>query len=267
MNGPCLYFQGYADSSNTTGFLSTETITFPSADTVSTTVATFPSFVFGCGYLQFGSLFNGQGIIGLGPGPVSLVSQLGQDIGHKFSYCLVPETSETTSKMRFGADVMGPNVVSTPFLVKDPPGYYLTLDGITIGDDLIQVGQDVIIDSGTTLTWLETNIYNSLRDALKDAIALSPVPDPEGLLELCYETEQALKLNPPEVVFHFKGADVVLQPLNIFWELGNVTCLAMMPSEPDNHSYFGNIAQINFEVGYDLQAKQVSFAPTNCTIF
>ncbi|XP_021741344.1 AP-1 complex subunit gamma-2-like [Chenopodium quinoa] len=30
-------------------------------------------------------------------------------------------------------------------------------------------------------------------------------------------------------------------------------------------SIFGNVAQVNFEVGYDLQAKRVSFVPTDCT--
>jgi len=39
--------------------------------------------------------------------------------------------------------------------------------------------------------------------------------------------------------------------------------LTIVPTE-DNF-IFGNIAQVNFEIGYDLQAKTVSFAPTDCT--
>ncbi|KAK1578107.1 hypothetical protein Q3G72_027564 [Acer saccharum] len=63
----------------------------------------FSKIIFGCGHSNVG-LFDevGSGIIGIGGGPLSLISQLGSTIKGKFSYCLVPTSSNVTSKMTFG---------------------------------------------------------------------------------------------------------------------------------------------------------------------
>ncbi|KNA06675.1 hypothetical protein SOVF_178810 [Spinacia oleracea] len=252
-NESCVYTSIYADGTISTGILSTDTISFPSA--------TFPSSIIGCGYDQQGNLgIHGDGIVGLGLGELSLASQLGPNINYKFSHCLNPLTSSVAGKLKFGADV-NPGAVSTPFTTQDPPTFYsLTLDGITVGNSSVPVGRDIIIDSGTTLTFLPTSIYDSVKTAVKDAIVDTPVPDPNKAFEPCYET---LPSGVPDVVFNFKGADVVLKDVNTFKTIGNLSCLAIVPS--DDSFTFGNIAQVNFEVGYDLKAKQISFAPTDCT--
>ncbi|KAL2903199.1 hypothetical protein RDABS01_001909 [Bienertia sinuspersici] len=244
------------------GILSTDTISFPSAD--ATLQATFPSSTFGCGYDQQGRLgTHGDGIVGLGLGALSLISQLGPNINHKFSYCLTPLSSNVAGKLQFGLDMTQPKVVSSPLTTQDPPTfYYLTLNSISIGNSSIAAGQDMIVDSGTTLTFLPTNIYDGVRTAMKGAIRLSPIPDPNKAFDPCYEV-QPEGFNPPDVVLHFKGADVVLKGVNTFWKLDNLACLAIVPSE--GTLLLGNIAQVNFEVGYDLNAKQISFAPADCT--
>jgi len=259
--------EGYGDGTNTSGILSTDSITFPSV--------ALPSLVFGCGYNQYAeNSISGEGlaVVGLGGGPLSLVSQLGHKINYKFSYCLAPLNASglgATSKMRFGADVIGPKVVSTPLIIRDddPTFYFLKLDRISVGNNtsvVIPVGQNVLIDSGTTLTTLESVIYNRVRDAVTRATGLIAVPDPDGMLDLCFETQKFVKVNPPDVVFDFDGADVVLKAPNTFFDLGNVTCLTIIPKKGGNTMTFGNFAQVNFEVGYDLQAQQVSFAPRDC---
>ncbi|KNA06676.1 hypothetical protein SOVF_178820 [Spinacia oleracea] len=253
-NESCVYISIYGDGTKSTGILSTDTISFPSA--------TFPSLIIGCGYDQQGHLgIHGDGIVGLGLGPLSLASQLGPNTNHKFSYCLTPRTSSVAGKLKFGADVTASGVVSTPFTTQDPPTFYfLTLDGITVGNSSVRVGRDMIIDSGTTLTFLPTSIYDSIKTAVKDAIAVTAVPDPNKAFEPCYET---LPSGVPDMVFNFKGADVVLKNVNTFITVGSLSCLAIVPS--DDSFMFGNIAQVNFEVAYDFKAKQISFAPTDCT--
>lgn len=79
---------------------------------------------------------NEVGIVGLGNGPLSLITQLGPKIGYKFSYCLVPSYSNFTSRLKFGdeATISESNrVVSTPFT--NIPGslsncYFLTIEGM-----------------------------------------------------------------------------------------------------------------------------------------
>ena len=78
---------------------------------------TIPKIVFGCGHNNDGTFGEARsGIIGLGGGPLSLVSQLNKSIGGKFSYCLVlTKNSNVTSKINFGSNglVSGNGVVST----------------------------------------------------------------------------------------------------------------------------------------------------------
>ena len=98
------------------------------------------SLVFGCGHNNTGVLFTsgkGSGIVGLGAGPLSLVSQLGSKIGYIFSYCLVPYFSNSTGKLKLGKGAkisrLDRPVVSTPFITGGPTNsnYFLTLEGTT----------------------------------------------------------------------------------------------------------------------------------------
>ncbi|XP_048502447.1 aspartic proteinase CDR1-like [Beta vulgaris subsp. vulgaris] len=270
----CVYYSSYGDGTQSLGILATETISLPTSDATSKSL---PSSVFGCGFDNKGRIgYQGEGVVGLGQGPASLISQLGSNINYKFSYCLAPLSSGVTSKLTFGADVTSSAVVSTPFTTaNDNTFYYLSLNGITVGDqdNSVQVPTklNMIIDSGTTYTYLPSNIYESVKSSLETAIELTPVESPVESLDLCYDTIQlassGAQFNPPDMVFHFQGADVVLKALNTFRDVGDgVSCLAIVANN-DQPYIFGNIAQVNFEVGYDLQAKQVSFAPADCTNF
>ncbi|KAK9707351.1 hypothetical protein RND81_07G191600 [Saponaria officinalis] len=256
----CAYTTQYGDGTKSEGVLNTETISFPSS-------TSFPSVIFGCGYNQQGQLgTNGDGIVGLGSGPLSLVSQLSPKIDYKFSYCLTPQSSGVNSKLKFGLDVAGPEVVSTPFTNQDVSMafYSLTLDSITVGDNTpIPMSTNIIIDSGTTLTYLPTSVYTNVKSALKDTLTVDSVDDPNQFFDPCYETGSLEGSNPPNLVFQFRGANVVLKGENMFQKVDSLTCFAMVPT--DEIPIFGNIAQVNYEVGYDLQAKQVSFAPKDCT--
>ncbi|CAN0829692.1 Aspartic proteinase CDR1 [Linum grandiflorum] len=207
----------------------------------------FPRMIFGCGHDNTG-IFSpkGAGIIGLGEGPASLISQLGPSVGGKFSYCMVPydATPETTSTMHFGqkAVVSGGEVVTTPLLSSELGStfYSLLLESVSVGSTTIPFGNsnsetsstgNIIIDSGTTLTIVPTDFLSNFATAIEAQVTGgNKTRDPQGLLSLCYLT---------------------------------VTCLAFYGS--DEVSIYGNLAQQDFLVGYDLQKRTVSFKPTDCT--
>ncbi|KAE8677237.1 Detected protein of unknown function [Hibiscus syriacus] len=262
----CQYTYRYGDrESFTVGTLSTDTLTFDSSDGKK---AAFPTSIFGCGHINQGRFRSpSAGLVGLGGGPLSLVSQISTQIDNRFSYCLVPHTSSSSGKLLFGQEavISRPGSVSTPLITKTPPTFYfLSLEGVSIGDKTAQPGSsqgNIIIDSGTTLTLLESNFYNSLETIVKDTIGAAPVQEPSGTFSLCYGAET--NINVPEMVFHFSGADLHLQPVNTFRTMGGLQCMLIVPS--DSLSIFGNYAQINFQVEYDLQKRTVSFAPTDCT--
>ncbi|KAF5730745.1 putative Eukaryotic aspartyl protease family protein [Tripterygium wilfordii] len=262
----CKYSYSYGDRSYTIGILSSETIGLDSSNGEQ---VSFPASAFGCGHRNNGTFTRHvAGLVGLGGGPLSLVSQLADQIENKFSYCLLPMSSSTNSKLRFGqaAILSRSEVVSTPIISKSPPTFYfLTLEGISIGGKIAKAPQsqgNIVIDSGTTLTLLQSNLYNQLEAIVKEAIGVNPVADPSGTLDLCFQAE-SVRSKLPEMVFHFTGADIHLPPLNTFAKFDNLVCMLIAPSE--EFSIFGNLAQVNFQVEYDLQQKKVSFAPTDCT--
>ncbi|XP_052109302.1 aspartic proteinase CDR1-like [Arachis duranensis] len=128
---------------------------------------------------------KGTGIVGLGAWPLSLVSQLGDRIGHKFSYYLAPIDSNSNSKLKFGdeANILGNGVVSTR-LTKNPisPSYYnVNPKGIN-------------------------QIYSSVE----------AVQDLPQSFDFCGCFKGSSVEVPPEIVFHFNGGDVTLPLENMY---------------------------------------------------
>ncbi|KAL0429359.1 UNVERIFIED_CONTAM: Aspartic proteinase CDR1 [Sesamum radiatum] len=280
-NGTCNYAIFYGDRSFSKGDLATETITLGSTTRENVSI---PNVIIGCGHLDQGTFgVDASGIVGLGGGKVSLISQMGSSIKGKFSYCLVPFLSKDVkpSKMSFGdeAVVSGAGVASTPIIAKAPKTFYfLTLEGITVGNqrldlDLSSSSLDdskashqegnIIIDSGTTLTFLPSGLYDRVIRAVKTQTKLRQITDPQGLLNLCYVSRGNVA-EVPKITVHFRGADVELKPINTFVKTSQVSlCLAF--ASADVLAIYGNLAQMDFLVGYDLEKKTVSFKPTDCS--
>ncbi|KAI4370876.1 hypothetical protein MLD38_019176 [Melastoma candidum] len=269
----CQYQVRYGDQSHTYGNIATDTIGLGST---SGSVIKFPGTVFGCGFDNAGTFgTETSGIVGLGGGDASLVSQIGTSSGGKFSYCLVPFfTPGKSSKLSFGtnARVAGPGTVSTPFISKSPKTfYYLTLEGISIngkrfdasGSPGLGSGEgNIIIDSGTTLTYLPADLYDQIEPAVSAAIRLPKAQDPSGYFNLCYRSSGVFR-SAPSITVHFTGADVKLNWYNAFVEVAEgVTCFSLVPS--NDLSIYGNLAQMNFLIGYDIAAGQLSLKPADC---
>ncbi|EYU29138.1 hypothetical protein ABFS82_05G120200 [Erythranthe guttata] len=283
----CQYQVSYGDRSYSIGDLAVETLTFGSSDNVGESVS-FKKVVFGCGHQNDGTFSQtGSGIVGLGGGSVSIISQLEKSIGGKFSYCLTFLDSNSSSKISFGqnAVVSGPNVVSTPLVKKDPDTfYYLTLEGVSVGDERLEYNNkkasddygyggstsagaeegNIIIDSGTTLTFLPSEFYEGLEASLVKAIKGKRGSDSQGMFNLCYELPSGGGFSSPAIVAHFDGGDVVLPEGSTFVEVEKgLVCLTLVPSQ--DLAIFGNLHQMNYRIGYDLVNKEVKFLPTDCS--
>ncbi|XP_028752467.1 aspartic proteinase CDR1-like [Neltuma alba] len=126
----CLFLYLYGDQSYTVGDWAADSIRFGTSDGQS---VSFPKSVFECGHNNLGK-FNRRmaGFVGLGNGPLSLISQLGNQIGRQFSYCLPPFNAKAATKLRFGeeAKISANGVVSTPIITNpnNPTFYYLNLE-------------------------------------------------------------------------------------------------------------------------------------------
>ncbi|RDX67951.1 Aspartic proteinase CDR1, partial [Mucuna pruriens] len=268
----CEYTIKYGDGSHSRGDLSVETLTIGSTNG---SFVHFPKTRIGCGHSNIVS-FEGEtsGIVGLGEGPLSLISQLGSSIGGKFSYCFAP-VSNISSKLNFGdaAVVSGRGTVSTPiFHHVQQPYYYLNLEEFFVGNHRIEyksstpsVKGNIIIDSGTSFTFLPADVYSKLESAVANVVKLERVQGPFKELSLCYKSRfDQLHVHVPMIIAHFSGAYVYLNAVDTFIDAGNgVVCFAFLSTK--SIPIFGNVAQQNILVGYDLQKKLVSFKLTDCT--
>ncbi|KAF8089160.1 hypothetical protein N665_0516s0018 [Sinapis alba] len=271
-NKTCSYTLSYGDKSYTKGNVAADTLTLGSTDN---RPVQLKNIVIGCGHNNAGTFSKkGSGIVGLGGGSVSLISQLGDSIDGKFSYCLVPLSSnDTTSKINFGTNavVSGNGSVSTPLITKSQATfYYLTLESVSVGSKNIkyplasdsETGEgNIIIDSGTTLTIFTTEFYAELEDAVASSIDAERVNDPQNVLSLCYSATAKPKF--PVITMHFDGADVKLDSSNAFIQISeDLVCFAFRGD--DQLAIYGNLSQMNFLVGYDTVSETVSFKHADC---
>ncbi|XBI06967.1 hypothetical protein VPH35_134930 [Triticum aestivum] len=277
VDSKCAYFYGYGGGSTTSGLLSTETFTFaddaPGSRGDRTTRV--PDVNFGCGTTFVGS-FIGDGLVGLGNTNLSLVTQLGThaSLGRRFSYCLVPYSVNGSSLLNFGAraTVTEPGAATTPLIPSRVKSYYtIDLLSVKVGNATYAAPQQspAIVDSGTTLTFLNKALLDKLVKELAGRIKLPKAPPPADLqLPLCYNVtglkEGQIAAKIPDVKLGLGGgAAVTLKALNTFAVVQKDTlCLAIAPSA--RSSLIGNIAQQNMHVGYDLDKGTVTFATADC---
>ncbi|KAK8946414.1 Aspartic proteinase CDR1 [Platanthera zijinensis] len=277
----CEYKYGYGDGSLVDGFLSSETLSFDSTGGRRIQV---PSTLFGCTHRSNGTFSkNGAGLVGLGGGKLSLIRQLGSAIESKFSYCL-PSSSQAsaTSRLNFGAsaDVSGSNAVTTPLITGFPSTFYfLSLEQVSVeGQGAVKVKPgmqisnhtergNIIIDSGTTLTLVDDETLKSIAAKVARSVKLPQVKDPNNNFNLCFDVSgYGANAQFPDITFQFAGgASVVLLQSNAFVEAAqNVVCMSLVSSAGIGVNIFGNIAQQNFHIGYNLDAMQLTFAPAYC---
>uniref|UniRef100_A0ACD5T6R8 Uncharacterized protein n=1 Tax=Avena sativa TaxID=4498 RepID=A0ACD5T6R8_AVESA len=274
-DGSC-NFGAFYGAGDATGSIGTEVFTFQNGS---------ETLTFGCVNdlaITEGSLDGSSGLIGLGRGPLSLVSQTRAT---KFSYCHTPylrsnATTGASSHLFVGdsASLSGSSPVMSMSFVESPkeyPFYYVPLVGITVGNTRLSIPPTVfalnksgdggvIVDSGSPTTALVDGAYDPLTEELKRQLNGSLIPPPAGSgVDLCVALVQEKTV--PSMVFHFSGgADMVLPRENYWAPLDNSTsCMVMDHS--GGFSIIGNFQLQNKHMLYDLAKNQLSFQTVDCS--
>ncbi|CAL5187474.1 unnamed protein product [Lathyrus oleraceus] len=275
LENQCSYNYGYADNSVTQGVLARETVTLTSN---TNEPVSLQNILIGCGHNDTGTFNDHEmGIIGLGRGPMSLISQIGPLFGgKKFSQCLVPFHTDIkiASKMSFGkgSQVSGEGVVTTPMVITpNPVSYLVTLLGISVEDTYLPYNSkgdaskgNMLIDSGTPPIYMPNDLYDRVANEVKNKISMEPIMnDPSLGTQLCYQTN--INLDGPNLTFHFENANVVLTPIQTFVPpKEGVFCLAIN-NQTEEEGIFGNFAQSNYLIGFDIEKELISFKQMDCT--
>jgi hypothetical protein len=274
-SGYCTFNLTYNDGTTVTGPLATETLTFVTSDEGTISV---PNIIFGCANSVRG--FGGQasGLVGLGSSQISLVSQLGS----KFSYCfgrvMDPQYIHNQLVIGDGAKVEG---LSTPLEILGG-SYFLTLQSISVGETNLNISPSVfqrppnriggvVIDSGTTLTYLPRAAFDPLNvEVRRLADGLLPGLGGSSTSAPCYKgvIDRDL-IGFPVVTFHFaNGVDLDLDMESLFFQIDpNKFCMAVAPSDVlVDLTLIGVLAQQNYNIAYDLVGKTLSVQRIDCEL-
>ncbi|KAF8669127.1 hypothetical protein HU200_051453 [Digitaria exilis] len=267
----------------TSGVQGSETFTFGSSPADETSVS---DIVFGCSNASSSDFNGSSGLVGLGRGSLSLVSQLGAGT---FSYCLTAlQDSNSTNTLLLGssASLNDTGVGTTPFVASPDMApfntfYYLNLTGISLGTKALSIPVDVftlaangtgglIIDSGTTITSLVDAAYQQIRAAVLSMVKLPTTDGSDATgLDLCFALPSSTSAPPamPSMTLHFDGADMVLPAGSYMTQDSNLWCLALQNQTYGMPSILGNYQQQNMHILYDLGQETMSFAPADCSTF
>ncbi|XP_028751357.1 aspartic proteinase CDR1-like [Neltuma alba] len=269
----CKFSETYKDGTAVSGLLGTDDLTLETSDEGTTTVR---QALMGCAHNNDG--YNGEpsGILGLGPSRLSLVTKLGS----KFSYCL---GSIRDPKYPHSVLILGEEAAmegdTTPLEIFNDL-YYVTLESISFGDKKLNIDPNsfkrtpegkggVVIDSGTTISYLVVEGYRPIIKEVKNLLdwKLKPVVE-FGNPSICYEgvIERDL-IGFPVVTLRFAGgAELALDVNSFFHENGKEEfCVAMEESHEDL-SIIGAMAQQNYNVGFDINARKLALQRIDCQL-
>ncbi|GLJ14245.1 hypothetical protein SUGI_0228980 [Cryptomeria japonica] len=269
----------YGDQSEVDEILSSETLSVGSQ--------TVEDFVFGCANAVSGVIqsLSFPGLVGFGKESLSFISQTATLYDSTFSYCLPSLFSSAfTGSLLLGKGALSASGLKfTPLLsnARYPYFYYVGLNGISVGDELVSIpagtltldqstGRGTIIDSGTVITRLVEPAYNAMRDSFRRQLSSLSLASPTESFDTCYNKPSG-EVEFPVITLHFDdGLDLALPLENTLWpgnEDGSVLCLAFaLPpgGEDDVLSIFGNYQQQKFRIVHDVAGSRLGIASENC---
>ncbi|XP_076908119.1 protein ASPARTIC PROTEASE IN GUARD CELL 1 [Bidens hawaiensis] len=267
-NDTCLYQVSYGDGSYTVGDLATETITFDRSNMVK-------NVAIGCGHNNEGLFVGAAGLIGLGGGLLSFPSQINAS---SYSYCLVDRDSDAVSTLEFNLPVPK-DAVTAPLLRNNKVDtfYYVGLRGIGVAGRLLHIpsatfkltddgNAGVIVDSGTAITRLQTEAYNTLRDAFTNGTKELPMATGVALFDTCYDLSKRKSVQVPTVSFHFTNGKILNLPAKNYLipvDSSGTFCFAFAPTS-SSLSIIGNVQQQGTRVSYDLVNEIIGFSSNKC---
>ncbi|KAL9686375.1 hypothetical protein QQ045_023833 [Rhodiola kirilowii] len=268
--GRCQYQVNYGDGSFTVGDFVTETMSFGSSGAVE-------KIGIGCGHDNEGLFVGSDGLVGLGGGAVSLPSQIQAT---SYSYCLVDRDSLSASTLEFNSGLPA-NSITAPLIKnqKLDTFMYLNVVGMSVGGkslslppSLFRIDESsgrggIIVDSGTAITRLQTEVYESLRDSFRSLATNLPPPSGGVLLfDTCYDLSGLTSVQVPTVAFQLAGGKSLQLPAKNYLipvDTAGTYCFAFAGTSAPL-SIIGNVQQQSTRVAYDLANKVVGFAPNSC---
>ncbi|KNA08065.1 hypothetical protein SOVF_165960 isoform B [Spinacia oleracea] len=276
----CDYEIEYADHGSSFGVLVKDNfpLKFLNGSTARTTL------VFGCGYDQdFSNSAQPpfvDGVLGLANGKSSILSQLhGLKVTkNMFGHCF---SDEGGGYLFFGDKLVPSGTVWVPML-KNRIGNYYSMGPAELlfsGKNVVKGGLSFVLDSGSTFTYLSSQVYEAALSMIKKNInqkQLKIAPE-DKTLPVCWKGAKPFKsINDIKQFFKplalkFSKANNAMLEMSpecylIVNKIGNV-CLGILNGAEaglENLNILGDISLLNKMMIYNNDKSQIGWATANC---
>ncbi|XP_022716570.1 aspartyl protease family protein At5g10770-like [Durio zibethinus] len=268
----CNYVVSYGDGSYTRGELAHDHLNLGNTPV--------DNFVFGCGRNNKGLFGGASGLMGLGQGSISLVSQTSAMFGGFFSYCLPSTQAGASGSLVLGGNSSVYNTSSPISYTRMIPNsqlstfYFLNLTGVNVGGVTLQdssFGKAVtIIDSGTVITRLPPTIYKAVKAEFLKQFSGFPTAPAFSILDTCFNLSAYQDVDVPIIKLQFEGnAEMNVDITGVFYFVktdASQVCLALASlSFKDEIGIIANYQQRNQRVTYDTKESKLGFAQESCS--
>ncbi|XP_022719854.1 aspartic proteinase-like protein 2 [Durio zibethinus] len=278
----CQYNVIYGDGSSTAGYFVKDTIQLQKVTGNLKTGSTNGTVIFGCGAKQSGELGSSSealdGILGFGQANSSMISQLAAagQVKRMFAHCL--DNIDGGGIFAIGA-VVSPKVKTTP-MVPNQAHYNIVMKAVEVGDAVLELPSDTfddadqkgtIVDSGTTLAYLPSTIYEPLMTNVlsqQPALKLHTVQDQFT----CFKFVENVDDGFPVVKFHFKDSLVLaVYPHEYLFQIReDAWCFGWQNSGNQSKDgkgiiLLGDLVLSNKLVIYDIENQTIGWTEYNCS--
>ena len=264
----CVYGVRYGDGSYSVGFYARETLTLTSTDVI-------PGLSIGCGENDKGLFGQAGGLLGLGRGKVSLVSQSAGKYGKVFSYCL-PSSPAASGYLKMGSTAPKSGIQYTPMLndAREQSFYFLEIVGIRVGKQELSIPRSVfttagtLLDSGTVITRFPPAAYAVLRSAFREQMQSYSFAASLSILDTCYDFTGHNTISIPKISIIFQGnvsLDVHVSGILYVAKISQI-CLAFAGNDnASDLAILGNAQQKTYEIVYNVARGVIGFGRDGCS--
>ncbi|KAL3650114.1 hypothetical protein CASFOL_006517 [Castilleja foliolosa] len=255
----CEYSVTYGDGSKTEGYFVRDTLMLNQVTGNLQTTPMNGSIAFGCSAKQSGDLGSStqavDGIVGFGQANTSILSQLASSGAVKkiFSHCL--DGTKGGGIFAIG-EVAEPKVKTTP-LVPNQQHYNVDLKGVDVGGKALSIptsffgfgpSRRAIIDSGTTLAYIPSDIYQQLYDEMI-------VDDGFPVINFHFRDSLVLPVYAHDYLFEVRDGEYC-----IGWQSSG-----MQTKDGQELTLLGDIALSDKLVLYDMENQTIGWTQYNCS--
>ena len=280
-NGQCSFSISYSEGSSLRGFFNLQDISFENLNMNPVISSQSYSIPIGCTTSET-HLFVTQladGIMGLNNSGRSFVSILKKNnvISHDiFSICF-GQNDGYFSIGEIDTKYHKTKIAYVP-IVNGFGNFYISLGNMKDGDGIISTSDyNGFIDSGTTITYFPTEIYNSIIKEFKSYCKKSgelcgKFQDIShlgycGIFKTRQERQNALDNYWPNITFFLEGYDYILTPNDYYFEYtdnGKVGACLGFEGERTSKITIGGTFMHGHDVIFDRENQRVGFAVADC---